>query len=185
MRPDGKKDVPLRRVSRPGGLDDAIISERFVDHLFNHPKDRRRAEFVEFVIPALRDPGEVWGRWEEIGGRPVWREFSLAVFPEANNTVVVLRDLPKLGMFAWTARPVSEPGPGGKRNQQTAEGEIDLPQTGVERMIWWGGCHPWRRLSDASPALIPDKPTVATRPGEVNRQHCSQGENNGCQDRIS
>ncbi len=106
-RPDGKKDVELRRVSRPGELKEAVIGERFVDHIFNHPDDRRRADFAEFVIPALRDPGEVWGRWEEIDGRTVWHEFSLAVFPGANNTVVVLREMPKLGMFAWTVRPVS------------------------------------------------------------------------------
>ena len=106
-RPDGVMDTMFRRVRRPEGLEDSVIGERFVDHVVDHPDDRRRADFAEFVIPALRDPGEVWGQWKEIHGRNTWHEISLAVFPAA-NIMVVLREDPKFGMLTWTTRSIGQ-----------------------------------------------------------------------------
>ena len=107
-RSDGVKDVFFRRISRPAGLDDAIVGERFIDHVIDdHPRERR-AELVEFVIPAVRDPGEIWGQWREVRGRQVWQEYNLAVFPKANIMVMVRED-PKLGALVWTTHKLSEP----------------------------------------------------------------------------
>ena len=106
-RLDGARDTFFRRVGRPGGLADVMIGERFVKHVADHPQDARRAEFVDFVIPALRDPGEVWGQWRTVNERAVWNEYSLAVFPAA-NVMVLVREDPKLGALAWTTHPLRD-----------------------------------------------------------------------------
>ena len=106
-RSDGVEDTLFRRVRRPAGLGDAIIGERFVDHVIDdHPRDRR-TEFVEFAVPALRDPGEVWGQWRMVRGQQVWQEYNLAVFPLANIMVMVRED-PKLGMLVWTTHALGD-----------------------------------------------------------------------------
>ena len=113
-RPDGARETMFARVSRPGDLPDMYIGNQYLAHLAKHHTDDHRLEFVDFVLPTLRDPAEVWGQWfprqrRRGGGIAVeweWKEISIATYPGWNFAVLATDD-PKTGRIAWTSIPIS------------------------------------------------------------------------------
>ena len=89
-------------VETPAGLDDVVVTDRFVDHLVDHhSRDEARERFARFVVPTLRDPDEVWlAALTGPDGRVVYRRRFLAGFEGRAGLVVAQEGLD--GSWAWT-----------------------------------------------------------------------------------
>ncbi len=106
-RADGGKDTLFHRIPRPGGLDDIYTTDSLIEHGVLGKPDDHRERWASFVIPTLRDPGEVWLQEEIRGGKSIFREVHIATFP-ADDIVVVGQQEPKLGTITWTFYRPSE-----------------------------------------------------------------------------
>lgn len=97
----GEKDTLYRRIPRPGGLGDIVTTGSLIEHAVLGKPDQNREQWAPFVVPALRDPGEVWLQEEIRGGKSIFREVHIASFP-GDNVVIVGQQEPKLGVITWT-----------------------------------------------------------------------------------
>ena len=108
-RADGTEEVVFGRVRTPDGLDDVMLSERFVEHLaFRHEGGRRirrrdgRERHANAIRTVLTDPEEVWLVAERRRGRVVYRRRFLAAFDD--DLVGVVQE-EKDGGLSWTFDP--------------------------------------------------------------------------------
>lgn len=99
-RADGKKDALYHRIPRPGGLDDIYTTDSLIEHGVLGKPEENRERWARFVIPALRDPGEVWLQEEVRGGKSIFREVHIAAFPE-DDLLVLGQQEPKIGLITW------------------------------------------------------------------------------------
>lgn len=97
----GEKDTLYRRIPRPGGLGDIVTTGSLIEHSVLDKPIKHREQWAPFVVPALRDPGEVWLQEETRGGKSIFREVHIASFPD-DNVVIVGQQEPKLGVITWT-----------------------------------------------------------------------------------
>ena len=106
-RSDGVKDILYHRVPTPEGLDDVWIAQSTIRHTVAEKPIGDRERWANFVLPTLRDPGEVWlqGRRDE-RGRTIYGEVYFSAYPDADMLVLARPD-PKLGNIAWTFYPLS------------------------------------------------------------------------------
>ena len=47
-----------RRAKTPGGLDDVILTDDFIEHVAGRTGERER--FADFILPTIHEPAEVW-----------------------------------------------------------------------------------------------------------------------------
>ena len=99
-RADGKTDVVFGRVRTPLG-DDVMLTEEFIQHVAERDK---RERFANFVLPALRDPAEIWLSSGEVAGRVVYRRRFIAAF-DGEPAMLLLAEEDPFGWLAWTAIP--------------------------------------------------------------------------------
>ena len=102
---------PVHRVPTPEGLDDVWIAQSTIRHTVAEKPIRDRERWANFVLPTLRDPGEVWlqGETSPVKGgksKTVYGEVYFSAYPDADMLVLARPD-PKLGNIAWTFYPLS------------------------------------------------------------------------------
>ena len=101
-RDDGEADAIFRRVSVPGDLEPVMMTERFIEHIAVD-RSGRREQFVDYILPSLRDPSEVWLQASQERGRTVYRRVFLTAFEDTNTLVVAQED--RHGWLSWSMYP--------------------------------------------------------------------------------
>lgn len=97
-RRDGKRDAYYYAVAAPGDLGETLMSASVIDKVMLKPKDARE-RWVNFVVPTLRDPGEVWLQEQVRDDRTIYRRVFLAAYPDSD--MLVLAQEEKEGWLLW------------------------------------------------------------------------------------
>lgn len=100
-REPGDERAVIRTVRTPPSLPDVRIDHAFVEHVAGHPS---RGEFANYILPALREPHEVW--LTQVGSRKggVFRPHFLAAFDDGTTAVIAVEA--SESMVAWNFFPV-------------------------------------------------------------------------------
>ena len=104
-RDDGIKDIIWNKVRTPDGATDVLLTKTFIDHVADK---KSREEFINYVIPTLKDPGEVWVTALERQERTIYRRHFLASYPQDSRAMVMAVQESKDGGLAWTFFPARE-----------------------------------------------------------------------------
>ena len=101
----GRKDVIWNRVRTPDSVEDMILTQLFVDYM---AEKKAREQFANFVLPTLKDPGEIWVTAVERQERILYRRRFLSTFIDDNKSMVAVVQESKDGGLAWTFHPGAE-----------------------------------------------------------------------------
>ena len=96
---DGKKDALYYDVPGPADLGSVQMTESVIDKVLKKGEEERE-RWARFVVPTLRDPGEVWLQEQSRGGRIIYRRVYLGFYPEA-DMLVLAQEEPKTGWLLW------------------------------------------------------------------------------------
>lgn len=88
-------------VPTPPGLQDVLIDHAFVEHVAKYPS---RGEFANYILPALKEPHEVWLTQVGSGSGAVYRPHFLAAFADGTTVVVAVKSIEE--SVAWSFFPM-------------------------------------------------------------------------------
>ncbi len=98
VRRPGDERAVIHTVRTPDGLEDVQIDHAFVEHVAADPS---RADFANYILPALERPHEVWNTWVRAkNGVLFLRPHFLAAFEDGRTAVIAIQ--PKEAWIAWT-----------------------------------------------------------------------------------
>ena len=91
----------VRSVRTPPGLQDVRVDHAFVEHVAKYPS---RGEFANYILPALREPHEVWLTQVGSGSGAVYRPHFLAAFDGGTTVVIAVKSVEE--SVAWSFFPM-------------------------------------------------------------------------------
>ncbi len=100
-REPGDERAVVRSVRTPAGLQDVRIDHAFVEHVAKYPS---RGEFANYILPALREPHEVWLTQVGSGSGAVYRPHFLAAFDGGTTVVIAVKSIEE--SVAWSFFPM-------------------------------------------------------------------------------